>query len=216
MARTRAKRIIIQKEIEMATSIHWALSARTGDLLAFKSQFELDVWQLAELDPNVKGYQLRTPTFTYFDGKRERKGDFMLFIEKTSGERELWNPTDDRASQDRPVERARVAFSKRFEMKYVMKFRADVYADQIAVMNGRTIMGVLSTNRGKVDTEGLEAAVMTSVPAGTSLSVSTLADGLESEMALVRLAIFRLCAKGWLVGESKRYIGPNWKIRRFA
>lgn len=198
----------------MSKSIFWALSARTGGLLSFKSQFERDVWQLAELDSAIKCYSLRSPTFSYYDGKRQRKGDFLLFVEKTNGEKELWNPANDRTNLDRPVERARVSMAELLEMNYLQISRADLYANQVAVMNRRTIMGVLATNTGKQDTDELEAAVLAALTQEQHLSIGTLTKQLEADLSLVRLAAFRLCAKGRLAGEDDSYIGPSWKVRR--
>ncbi len=198
----------------MGKSVFWAFSARTGDLLSFNSQFEFDVWQLAELDPNVKSYRMRVPTFRYFDGKRERQGDFFLLIEKTNGEQELWNPTEQGVDLARPIEQARTAFSNLLEMNFRRIYRADFYADEVAVINRRTMIGVLSTNIGKQDTEDVEAALLSMVPAGESFPISSLSQELRRDFQLVSLAIFRLCAKGRLVGDQRRHIGPKWQVRR--
>lgn len=200
----------------MSKSIFWAFSARTGDLLSFKSQFEFDVWQLAELDPKVKSYRLRVPTFKYFDGKRERQGDFFLCIEKTDGGKELWNPTEDGVDLARPIEQARATFSKLLERDFRRIYRAELYADEVAVINRRTMIGVLSTNIGKQDTDEVEAAMLSRVPAGESFSIFSLSQQLGFELPLVNLAAFRLCAKGRLVGDNRRYIGPKWLVRRAA
>lgn len=198
----------------MSKSIFWAFSARTGDLLSFKSQFEFDVWQLAELDPQVKSYRMREPTFRYFDGKRERQGDFFLCIEKTDGGKELWNPTEDGTDTSRPIEQARTTFAKLLESDFRRIYRSGFYADEVAVMNRRTMIGVLSTNIGKQDTEEVEAALLSTVPAGERFSISRLSEQLGFELPLVNLAAFRLCAKGRLVGDHRRHIGPKWQVRR--
>lgn len=198
----------------MGKSVFWAFSARTGALLSFKSQFEFDVWQLAELDPQVKSYRMREPTFRYFDGKRERQGDFFLCIEKTDGGKELWNPTEDGMDLARPIEQARTTFSKLLEMDYRRIYRASFYADEVAVINRRTMVGVLSTNLGKQDTEEIEAALLSIVPAGESFPISKLSQELERNFQLVSLAVFRLCAKGRLVGDHRRNIGTKWQVRR--
>lgn len=172
----------------MGKSIFWAFSARTGDLLSFKNPFERDVWQLAEMDSTVKSCRLHTPTFTYYDGKRQREGDFLLQIEKTSGDLELWNPTETGTSLDRPIEKARVAFSEHLGMNYLQIFRADLYANQIALMNRRTILGVLSTNIGRLDTDELETALLSLVPAGDGLSIAALNRALDAEMDMAQIA----------------------------
>lgn len=198
----------------MGKSVFLAFSARTGALLSFKSQFEFDVWLLAELDPQVKSYRMREPTFRYFDGKRERQGDFFLCIEKTDGGKELWNPTEDGVDLARPIEQARTTFSKLLEMDYRRIYRASFYANEVAVINRRTMVGVLSTNLGKQDTEEVEAALLSIVPAGESFPISKLSQQLERDFHLVSLAIFRLCAKGRLVGDHRRHIGTKWQVRR--
>lgn len=198
----------------MSKSIFWAFSARTGDLLSFKSRFEFDVWHLAELDPKVKSYRMRVPTFKYFDGKRERQGDYFLLIEKTDGGKELWNPTEDGADLARPIEQARTAFSKLLEMNLRRVYRAEFYADEVAVINRRTMIGVLYTNLEKQDTDEVESALLSMVPAGKSFSIFRLSQQLGFEIPLVTLAAFRLCAKGRLVGNHRRYIGPKWQVRR--
>lgn len=199
----------------MGKSKFSVLSARTGELLALSNKFECDVWSMAELDPTVKEYRMHAPSFKYFDGKREREGDFFLQVEKKSGETELWHPAEDWMDPDRPIEKARSGFSELLEMKYRRIFRSALYADAIAVKNRRTMVGLLSENLD-IPTEEVEAAVMTKVLPGKSYSLNELTDALAAVELQLRLAVFKLCMKGRLTGESSQYIRSTWTVRRSA
>lgn len=193
-------------------SIHSCNSALYGKTVVLSDRLHTDLLVLADTLPYIEAYEVYYPSFTYFEGKKEKEGNFPLAVRFRDGHAELWASTWLPVKPEKTIERARHAHAESLGATYVLRTLRDLEDNPIEICNRRTMQTFLFRGMER-STEALETQILESLATGAK-SLASLAKSTDVAVSVAQLAVFRLIRAARVSAPiCQQFVSPAWIVK---